>query len=166
MLLNSFGSNLFNPFKKTNWIAENELRIEDNKETVFYSSTPEIVSKIIQDPRSKREKNVAQPPISMFSEHVNIFSGHCGLRSRIANMSGIDPMPATFTNSKNCSLCDDDWPCCCFCHLHKLMQCAMFKMLLCLFCLLLLLSYACQRHTFNAILQSFSFFIVIGGTGR
>lgn len=54
MLLNSFGSNLFNPFKKTNWIAEKELRIEDNKETVFYSSTPEIVSKIIQDPREKK----------------------------------------------------------------------------------------------------------------
>ena len=94
------------------------------------------------------------------SEHVNIFSGLCGSRSRIVNMSGIDTMPATFTNSKNY------WPCCCFCHLHKLMQCAMVKMLLCLFCLLLLLSYACQRHTFNAILQSFSFFIVIGGRGR
>lgn len=39
---------------------------------------------------------------------------------------------------------------------------ALFKMRLCLFCLLLLISYACYCHTVNALLQILSLFIRIG----
>ena len=95
-------------------------------------------------------RNAVQPPTSMCSEHVNIFTS----RVKVKN-------------------CQHIWYWYNASHLHKLRELCIVRRWLVLQLLLppsqsqykLLRSYACQCHVFNAILQSFSFFILIGGGG-